>query len=104
MVYVKSWFLEKNLTASQRQLLAEGETEQVGETEKAVKISVKSDNGNFKFWCPKSCLMDAPEKLTVEQLKRMKEDGVTIECNGHRIIVKASEVKSYKAMGFKVVK
>lgn len=104
MIYVKDWFLEKNLTTSQRQLLAEGEVEQISETEKAVKIGVTSDNGHFSFWCPKSCLMEAPQKLTTEQLNKVKESEVVMECNDNKIIVKKNEVQRYKAMGFKVVK
>lgn len=104
MIHIKDWFLQKNLTPSQRQLLGEGEVEQISETEKAVKIRVVSDNGNFTFWCPKSCLADETEKLTTEQLDEAKDNGVIMECNGNKIIVKAAEVKNYKMMGFKVIK
>ena len=104
MLYIKDWFLQKNLTDSQRQLFADGEKDQIGETEKAVKIKVKSDNGEFTFWCPKSCLADKPETVTPEQMAEFKKNGVEMIANGHKIIVKKSEVSTYKMMGFKIVK
>ena len=106
MVRIKNWFLENNFTSAQRQLIAEGNMEQIGESEKAVRISVTADNGSFTFWCPKSCLCDEPEKLTAEQLEELRNDDnmVRMSNNGHTIIVKKSEVKMYKMMGFKVVK
>lgn len=76
MLYIKDWFLQKNLTDSQRQLFADGEKEQIGETEKAVKIKVKADNGEFTFWCPKSCLADKPEIAAPEQMAEFKKNGV----------------------------
>lgn len=104
MLYIKDWFLQKNLTDSQRQLFADGEKEQIGETEKAVKIKVKADNGEFTFWCPKPCLADKPETITPEQMAEFKKNGVEMIANGHKIIVKKSEVSTYKMMGFKIVK
>jgi hypothetical protein len=104
MLYIKDWFLQKNLTDSQRQLFADGEKDQIGETEKAVKIKVKSDNGEFTFWCPKSCLADKPEIAAPEQMAEFKKNGVEMIANGHKILVKKSEVNTYKMMGFKLVK
>lgn len=97
---IKEWFLRKNLTASQRQLMAEGDTEQVGETEKAVKIRVTADNGSYTFWCPKSCLCDGKqEQATPEQM-----NGIRMQANGHVIIASPADVVAMKMMGFKPVK
>lgn len=97
---IKEWFLEKNLTTSQRQLMAEGDIEQVGETEKAVKILVTADNGHFTFWCPKSCLCSGKR----EQAGPEQMNGVRMQANEHVIVASPAEVGALKMMGFKPVK
>ena len=62
---IKTWFLNKNFTQGQAQVIKEaelgGELVVASETEKAVKFVASSDFGRITFWCPKSCLITEVE-------------------------------------------
>lgn len=62
---IKSWFIDKNFTQSERLVIQTadfgGELETLHETEKAVQFKAFSDYGNITFWCPKSCILKAGE-------------------------------------------
>lgn len=55
---VKSWFLNKTLTQSERYAWSTGDGPYISkETEKAVLIKNKTDFGTISFWAPKSTLL-----------------------------------------------
>lgn len=79
---IKRWFLEKNFTANERYIIecaiAGGEMEVLKETEKAIQFEADSDFGIFKFWCPKSCLIENE----TEQERQQREDRAARFQNG----------------------
>lgn len=62
---IKSWFLSKNFNQNEQYIIKcaiiGGELSIERETEKAILFKANSDWGTLKFWCPKSCLIEASE-------------------------------------------
>ena len=81
MLSVKSWFINKNFTETQKSALATAYDYKIEkETEKAYFLNAETDYGCIKFWCPKSCTVEineAEEARPVEEV--MAEFSLTKE-------------------------
>lgn len=70
---IKEWFIDKNLNDNQRYLYNTGDLYIARETEKALQIEVSHKVGNFKFWVPKSCLMNEEDFQREREYEEKRE-------------------------------
>ena len=70
---IKDWFFYEKLDQDERYLFESGDVYIARETEKALQLEVVHEIGNFKFWCPKSCLM-TEEDFAIERKREAERE------------------------------